>query len=197
MGSDTRFRRQSAQRADDRRPEARQLHGWLDGYCGDDAHGLSGNRRSMRFRSIRAAGWRAARRQTARRGGASAKRLPCSNSFSVLTISCRSIQSRARFRRQVEPDPMALQNRVTPFGDIVAIPQRGMFTGNRGIIHSRPGDPDAAETALGDQGLAHLPLRIQRTAPRDNGSPQLDRVVLPGRGGSARGRPPPVFLLSS
>ena len=30
---------------------------------------------------------------------------------------------------------MPLQNRVTPFGDIVAIPQRGMFIGNRGIIH--------------------------------------------------------------
>jgi hypothetical protein len=30
---------------------------------------------------------------------------------------------------------MHLQNRVTPFGDIVAIPQRGTFTGNRGIIH--------------------------------------------------------------
>jgi hypothetical protein len=30
---------------------------------------------------------------------------------------------------------MHLQNRVNPFGDIVAIPQRGMFTGNRGIIH--------------------------------------------------------------
>ena len=28
-----------------------------------------------------------------------------------------------------------LQNRVTPFGEIVAIAQRGMFTGNRGIIH--------------------------------------------------------------
>ncbi|AVA26008.1 hypothetical protein [Rhizobium sp. NXC24] len=28
-----------------------------------------------------------------------------------------------------------LQNRVTPFGDIVAISQRGLFTGNRGIIH--------------------------------------------------------------
>jgi hypothetical protein len=26
---------------------------------------------------------------------------------------------------------MALQNRVTPFGDIVAIPERGIFTGNR------------------------------------------------------------------
>jgi hypothetical protein len=28
-----------------------------------------------------------------------------------------------------------LQNRVTPFGEIVAISQRGLFTGNRGIIH--------------------------------------------------------------
>jgi hypothetical protein len=32
-------------------------------------------------------------------------------------------------------EAMSLQNRVTPFGDIVAIPQRGIFTGNRGIIH--------------------------------------------------------------
>jgi hypothetical protein len=30
---------------------------------------------------------------------------------------------------------MPLQNRVTPFGEIVAIPQRGRLTGNRGIIH--------------------------------------------------------------
>jgi len=30
---------------------------------------------------------------------------------------------------------MPLQNRVTPFGEIIAIAQRGMFTGNRGIIH--------------------------------------------------------------
>ena len=30
---------------------------------------------------------------------------------------------------------MPLQNRVTPFGDIVAMAQRGLFTGNRGIIH--------------------------------------------------------------
>jgi hypothetical protein len=30
---------------------------------------------------------------------------------------------------------MPLQNRVTPFGEIVAIPQRGLFTGNRGSIH--------------------------------------------------------------
>ena len=30
---------------------------------------------------------------------------------------------------------MPLQNRVTPFGEIVATPERGIFTGNRGIIH--------------------------------------------------------------
>ena len=30
---------------------------------------------------------------------------------------------------------MPLQNRVTPFGEIVAMTQRGLFIGNRGIIH--------------------------------------------------------------
>jgi hypothetical protein len=30
---------------------------------------------------------------------------------------------------------MPLQNRVTPWGDIVATAHRGLFTGNRGIIH--------------------------------------------------------------
>ena len=30
---------------------------------------------------------------------------------------------------------MPLQNRVTPTGDIIATPHRGMFTGNRGIVH--------------------------------------------------------------
>jgi hypothetical protein len=39
---------------------------------------------------------------------------------------------------------MSLQNRVTPSGDIIAAPHRGLFTGNRGIIH----DP-ATKTLLG------------------------------------------------
>lgn len=30
---------------------------------------------------------------------------------------------------------MPLQNRVTPFGELIAVPGRGLFTGNRGIIH--------------------------------------------------------------
>jgi hypothetical protein len=32
-------------------------------------------------------------------------------------------------------EPVAERNRVTPFGQIVAIPQRGLFMGNRGSIH--------------------------------------------------------------
>lgn len=32
-----------------------------------------------------------------------------------------------------------LQNRITPFGDIAAISARGLFTGNRGVLH----DPDS------------------------------------------------------
>ncbi|WP_315831727.1 hypothetical protein [Bradyrhizobium prioriisuperbiae] len=39
---------------------------------------------------------------------------------------------------------MPLQNRVTPLGDIVSTPHRGLFTGNCGIIH----DP-ATRTLLG------------------------------------------------
>jgi hypothetical protein len=31
---------------------------------------------------------------------------------------------------------MPLENRVTPFGELVAAPERGTFTGNRGIIHN-------------------------------------------------------------
>jgi hypothetical protein len=30
---------------------------------------------------------------------------------------------------------MALQNRVTPMGEIVAVPERGAFMGNRGVLH--------------------------------------------------------------
>lgn len=31
---------------------------------------------------------------------------------------------------------MPLQNRVTPFGDVVALPGRGLLMGNRGILHN-------------------------------------------------------------
>lgn len=34
---------------------------------------------------------------------------------------------------------MPLQNRVTPFGEIVAVPERGTMMGNRGILHDADG----------------------------------------------------------
>jgi hypothetical protein len=42
-----------------------------------------------------------------------------------------------------------LQNRVTPFGDIVATPARGTFMGNRGILHN-------------DQRLVHRDWQVRR-----------------------------------
>lgn len=40
-----------------------------------------------------------------------------------------------RLARQKERWPVPLQNRVDPFGQIHATRQRGLFTGNRGVIH--------------------------------------------------------------
>jgi hypothetical protein len=34
---------------------------------------------------------------------------------------------------------MPRQNRVTPFGEIIATPERGMFMGNRGLLHDSQG----------------------------------------------------------
>ena len=39
------------------------------------------------------------------------------------------------FSRKRGTNAMPLQNRVTPSGDIISTPHRGLFTGNRGIIH--------------------------------------------------------------
>jgi hypothetical protein len=35
--------------------------------------------------------------------------------------------------------PMPRQNRVTPYGEIIATPERGTFMGNRGILHDADG----------------------------------------------------------
>src|SRR5215813_15883 len=59
----------------------------------------------------------------------------------------------ARTRRDGRP----LQNRVTPFGNVVAIPQRGLYTGNRGIIHD-PATKTLLGQALDDQGVARCVL---------------------------------------
>ena len=48
---------------------------------------------------------------------------------------------------------MPLQNRVTPFGEIIATPARGMFTGNRGIIHD-PATRTLRQVTLDDAAVA-------------------------------------------
>ena len=62
---------------------------------------------------------------------------------------------------------MPRQNRVTPFGDIIAIPERGTFLGNRGVltvavapltlaaVTRAPRWLGAVEPALGSTDLAH------------------------------------------
>jgi hypothetical protein len=40
---------------------------------------------------------------------------------------------------QTRKRAMPRQNRVTPFGDIIATPERGTFMGNRGILHDAEG----------------------------------------------------------
>jgi hypothetical protein len=47
---------------------------------------------------------------------------------------------------------MAEQNRVTPLGDIVAIPLRGAWTGNRGILHDSDSDSDGESDSQGQAG---------------------------------------------
>jgi hypothetical protein len=32
---------------------------------------------------------------------------------------------------------MPLRNRVTPLGDVIAVPERGLVYGNRGCLHNR------------------------------------------------------------
>jgi hypothetical protein len=89
-----------------------------------------------------------------------------------------------------------LQNRVTPFGEIVAIAQRGTFIGNRGIIH----DP-ATKTLLRKRCstkawlvcLLHYKGRRREVMSRRS----LDRALFPRRGSGARRRSSALFLLSS
>lgn len=74
--------------------------------------------------------------------------------------------------------PNCLQNLVTPFGDIVAVPQRGLFTGNRGIIHG----PET-KTLLDRRwaSKAWLICRCDYKGPtaRRHGGAELDRALLP------------------
>ena len=68
----------------------------------------------------------------------------CGKSFISGTRGQTGIDYAATLSARMRGDRRPLQNRVTPFGDVVAISQRGLCVGNRGIIH----DP-ATKTLLG------------------------------------------------
>ena len=72
---------------------------------------------------------------------------------------------------------MPLQNRVDPFGEIHAVEWRGMFTGNRGVIH----DPDS-KTLLKRRWTTKAwivcGLRVQKQEAASDGS-QYAAVAMP------------------
>ncbi len=88
---------------------------------------------------------------------------------------------------------MPLQNRVDPFGDIHAVDARGLFTGNRGIIH----DPET-KTLLRKRWTTKAWIictcEYKGVAARADGPQRperqgrLDGALLPRRGDGARGR---------
>ena len=65
---------------------------------------------------------------------------------------------------------MTLQNRVTPFGEIVAIPERGLLMGNRGILHDE-------DRRLGRRRWAHKAWICCLTEFRG----RKRKVMAPGR----------------
>ena len=58
---------------------------------------------------------------------------------------------------------MPLQNRVTPLGELVADPARGLVYGNRGCLHDAEG---RIRRAYNGQALDRLPARVPRLAAR-------------------------------
>jgi hypothetical protein len=69
------------------------------------------------------------------RSFARARALTGAYRFNFIQMGALHLRVRRRAALSRRPEAMPLQNRVTPMGDIVAAPERGLFTGNRGIIH--------------------------------------------------------------
>ena len=60
---------------------------------------------------------------------------------------------------------MPLQNRVTPFGELIATPERGLVYGNRGRLHDEHG---GHPPAVAGEAVDLLPARVPRP-PRAGG----------------------------
>jgi len=74
---------------------------------------------------------------------------------------------------------MPRQNRVTPCGELIAVPDRGMFWGNRGPLLDREGR--LARYSRGQAwAICVLSFKGRRRQQWMPGA--ADRAVLPGRG---------------
>ena len=85
---------------------------------------------------------------------------------------------------------MPRQNRVTPFGEIIAVPERGTMMGNRG---SPPRRPRPHPPPLAGEAVAHLPAGVPRAAPAGHDPGPLHRTLLPRRGDRPGRRPSPLL----
>ncbi len=84
---------------------------------------------------------------------------------------------------------MPLQNRVTPFGEIVALEARGTMMGNRGRLHD---DHRAHRPVHAGAPLARVRARVPRTQAQGDAARILHRALLPRRGDGAERRTPSV-----
>ena len=121
------------------------------------------------------------------------------------TLGESSASARCSIGREEGPDAQAhgagseskamhLQNRVTQFGDIVAIPQRGMFTGNRGMTHD-PRTKSLLSKRWTNKAWLICSCEYKGRTTGDHGHAKLDRAVLPRRGGRAGSWAPSLFSL--
>ena len=100
-------------------------------------------------------------------------------------------------KRPVLPLPlgasgMPLQNRVTPLGELVADPARGLVYGNRGCLHDETAASAAATTASGGSPAGSSSAAGSAAAAAAG---PLHRAVLPRRGDGLRRRTSPVRAL--
>ena len=88
---------------------------------------------------------------------------------------------------------MPRRNRVTPFGELVADPARGLVYGNRGCLHDEHGHDQAS---LRRQAVDRLPARVPRLEARPAAAAgPVHGAVLPRRGDRLRRRPPALRAL--
>ena len=87
---------------------------------------------------------------------------------------------------------MPRRNRIDPWGDLHAVSERGLFTGNRGCLVD-----DRGRIARHHRGplVDHLPPRLPGLEAPTRPTPDVDTDLLPRRGGRTRRGTPSLWPL--